>query len=83
MGKSTASAESWTKKYVASRASKREDGDDALGTMPIDERFIKILYKATRWEMQLNFKFEEHGSHLAIISSLNSFCKTYAVNNLK
>ncbi|KAK9212850.1 hypothetical protein WN943_002232 [Citrus x changshan-huyou] len=49
----------------ASRASKREDGDDALWTMPIDKRFIKILYKATRWEMQLNFKFEEHGSHAA------------------
>ncbi|KAH9804227.1 Nicotinamide/nicotinic acid mononucleotide adenylyltransferase [Citrus sinensis] len=62
---------------VASRASKREDGDDALWTMPIDERFIKILYKATRWEMQLNFKFEEHGSHLAIISSLNSFSAGY------
>ncbi|KAH9652321.1 Nicotinamide/nicotinic acid mononucleotide adenylyltransferase [Citrus sinensis] len=68
LGKSAASAESWTKKKnvltdFASRASKREDGDDALWTMPIDKRFIKILYKATRWEMQLNFKFEEHGSH--------------------
>lgn len=31
--------------------------------MPIDEHFFKILYKGTRWEMQLNFKFEEHGSH--------------------
>ncbi|KAH9652312.1 Nicotinamide/nicotinic acid mononucleotide adenylyltransferase [Citrus sinensis] len=70
LGKSAASAESWTKKKnvltdFASRASKREDGDDALWTMPIDKRFIKILYKATRWEMQLNFKFEEHGSHAA------------------